>query len=170
VSGVPQVVSPGANTWKLIVPLSVPNPPPRVAVSWIAAPTVTGPEAGGDERGVLEVEEARLALLSGDNDLAATRAEQAVVSLRGGAQVGRIGGGFRTHHERAEVGAPDFKATCSDSVQVFATRQEGDGVACAGEKTAIQSADPPGPDNRNPHRRQYRRDLTGTGRITIAAL
>jgi tetratricopeptide (TPR) repeat protein len=66
----------------------------RAKVHLAAAAALTGPEAGGDERGVLEVEEARLALLCGDNDLAAARAEQAVVSLRGGAQVGRIGDAY----------------------------------------------------------------------------
>ena len=45
VSGVLQVVSLGAMTWKRIEPVIVPTPPLRWATSWIGEPTVTGPEA-----------------------------------------------------------------------------------------------------------------------------
>src|SRR5262249_15146349 len=44
VSGVWQPVSPGANTWKVIVPVGW-KPPIRWATSWIVSPTITGPEA-----------------------------------------------------------------------------------------------------------------------------
>src|SRR5204863_3470049 len=39
-SGVAQLVSPGAKTWNVTVPPSVPKPPVRVAVSEIVPPTV----------------------------------------------------------------------------------------------------------------------------------
>jgi hypothetical protein len=42
---VEQVVSPGAYTSKVMVPVNRPKPPPRWAMSVMFPPTVTGPEA-----------------------------------------------------------------------------------------------------------------------------
>lgn len=56
-----------------------------------AARSLTGPEASGDEAGMLAVEEARLALLAGDDQRAAVQAQRAVDVLAGASNPSRVG-------------------------------------------------------------------------------
>jgi tetratricopeptide (TPR) repeat protein len=56
-----------------------------------AARSLTGPDASSDEAGMLAVEEARLALLAGDNARAAAQAQRAVDVLAGASNPSRVG-------------------------------------------------------------------------------
>ena len=56
-----------------------------------AARSLTGPDASRDEAGVLAVEEARLALLTGDEQRAAAQARRAVEVLAGASNPARVG-------------------------------------------------------------------------------